>query len=249
MRLATRVAGEGSPVVVLHGLFGSARNLTGLSRALASAHRVVAMDLRNHGDSTHHPAMDYDLMAADVAETMDAEGIPSAGLCGHSMGGKVVMRLALTRPERVTRLVVADIAPVPNPPNFSAFTEAMLAVTPDMSRAAADAALAPVVTDAAVRGFLLHNFRPGQGWRIGLPEIAAALPRIEGWDMTEASFDGPTLFVTGERSDYVRPEHRPEIMRLFPMARFVTIKDAGHWLHAEQPAAFNGAVMAFLAAA
>jgi esterase len=247
VRLATRVAGEGSPVVVLHGLFGSARNLTGLARALAAGHHVVSMDLRNHGESGHDPAMDYDIMAADVLETMAAEGLPAAALCGHSMGGKVAMRLALMRPEQVSRLVVADIAPVPNPPNFSAFTQAMLAVTPDMSRAAADAALAPVVEDPAVRGFLLHNFRPGLGWRIGLDFIAAALPGIEGWEEIAASYAGPTLFVTGARSDYVKPQDRPVIMRLFPAARFVTIKDAGHWLHAEQPAAFNGAVSAFLA--
>jgi esterase len=248
MRLATRVAGEGSPVVVLHGLFGSARNLTGLARALAAEHRVVSMDLRNHGDSGHDAAMDYEIMAADVVETMAAEGIAAAALCGHSMGGKVAMRLALTRPERVSRLVVADIAPVPNPPNFSAFTQAMLAVTPELSRTAADAVLAPVVEDPAVRGFLLHNFRPGQGWRIGLEYIAAALPRIEGWDGIAASYAGPTLFVMGARSNYVKPEYRPAILQLFPAARFVTIKDAGHWLHAEQPAAFNGAVAAFLGA-
>ncbi len=247
MILASRDAGQGSPVLLLHGLFGSARNLGGVARALAAEHRVLSLDMRNHGDSPHHPAMDYDLMAADVAETMDAAGLASAAVVGHSMGGKVAMRLALTAPERVTRLVVADIAPVPNPPNFSAFTAAMLAVTPEMSRPQADAALAPVVTDAAVRSFLLHNFRPGQGWRIGLPEIAAALPLIEGWDDPEASYAGPVLFVTGARSDYVRPEHRPAILRLFPAARFVAIKDAGHWLHAEQPEAFNATVGAFLA--
>lgn len=246
MLLATRLLGEGSPVVVLHGLFGSARNLTGLSRALSADHRVLAMDLRNHGESAHDPAMDYAIMAADVAETMDAHGADQAAVIGHSMGGKVAMRLALTAPERVTRLVVADIAPVPNPPNFSAFTEAMLGVTPEMSRTEADTALATVVTDAAVRGFLLHNFRPGQGWRIGLPEIAARLTSIEGWVETSATYTGPTLFVTGARSDYVKPEYRPAILQLFPAVRFVAIKDAGHWLHAEQPAAFNATVAAFL---
>ena len=246
MILASRVAGEGSPVLLLHGLFGSARNLGGVARALSARHRVLALDMRNHGDSPHDPAMDYDLMAADVQETMDAAGLDTAAVLGHSMGGKVAMRLALAAPGRVSRLVVADIAPVPNPPNFSAFTAAMLAVTPDLSRPEADAVLAPVVTDAAVRSFLLHNFRPGEGWRIGLPEIAAALPRIEGWDAIAGQYGGPALFVTGARSDYVKPEHRPAITRLFPSARFVAIKDAGHWLHAEQPEAFNATVAAFL---
>ena len=247
MILATRIVGEGSPVVVLHGLFGSARNLTGLTRALAASHRVLAMDLRNHGGSGHDPAMDYEVMAADVAETMDEHGVPAAGVAGHSMGGKVAMQLALHKPERVARLVVADIAPVPYPSHFGGFTRAMLAVPPEASRAEADALLTPDVPDPAVRGFLLHNFRPGQGWRIGLEEIAASLPRVETWQDFVACFTGPALFVTGARSDYVLPKDRPVILRLFPAARFVTIKDAGHWLHAEQPAAFNATVTAFLA--
>ena len=248
MLLATRIVGEGSPVLVLHGLFGSARNLTGLTRALAASHLAIAMDLRNHGDSPHDPAMDYDTMAADVAETMAAHGIEAADIAGHSMGGKVAMRLALRDPARVRRLVVADIAPVAYPSHFGAFTRAMLAVPPGASRSEADALLAPDVSDPAIRGFLLHNFRPGTGWRIGLREIAAALPRVETWDATAGHFDGPTLFVTGARSDYVLPEHRAAILGLFPAARFVAIKDAGHWLHAEQPAAFNATVTSFLAA-
>ncbi len=235
-------------MVVLHGLFGSARNLTGLIRALAASNQVLAMDLRNHGESGHGPAMDYATMAADVVETMDAHGTPQAAVMGHSMGGKVAMHLALHAPARVGRLVVADIAPVPYPSHFGAFIRAMLAVPATATRPEADAQLAPDVPDPAVRGFLLHNFRPGQGWRIGLPEIAAALPRVENWVETGARYAGPATFIVGARSDYVLPEHRPLILRLFPSARFVTIADAGHWLHAEQPAAFNGAVMAFLAA-
>lgn len=247
MILTAHVAGEGSPVVVLHGLFGSARNLTNLSRALALKHRVLAMDLRNHGESGHDPAIDYDIMAADVTQTMDANGLGAACLVGHSMGGKVAMRLALQVPTRVTRLVVADIAPVPYPSHFGGFTQAMLRIPATASRPEADALLAPDVPDAAIRGFLLHNFRPGEGWRIGLHEIAAALPRIETWSGLDACYGGAVLFVTGARSDYVLPEYRPAILRLFPAARFVAIKEAGHWLHAERPAAFNATVTAFLA--
>ena len=233
-------------MVLLHGLFGSARNLTGAARALAASHRVVSMDLRNHGESGHDPAMDYDVMAADVAETMDAHGILRASVAGHSMGGKVAMRLALLDAERVSRLVVADIAPVPYPSHFGAFTRAMLAVPSTATRTEADALLAADVPDAAVRGFLLHNFRPGQGWRIGLREIAAALPHVETWANNPGRYAGPTLFVTGARSDYVLASYRPEILRLFPAAQFLAIADAGHWLHAEQPAAFNAALTSFL---
>ena len=249
MRLAVREAGAGEPVVLLHGLFGSARNLGGLARALAPAHRVVSMDMRNHGDSPHATGMGYDTMADDVAETMEAVGLASASVLGHSMGGKVAMRLALSAPERVRRLVVADIAPVNYPSHFGAFAAAMARIPADMARPAADAQLAVDVPDAAIRSFLLHNFRPGSGWRIGLAEIIASLPRIETWAAEAGHFGGPTLFVTGARSDYVLPEHRPAILGLFPAARFVSIKDAGHWLHAEQPAAFNATAAAFLAGA
>ncbi len=247
MRLAIRDAGQGSPVVLLHGLFGSARNLGGLARALAPAHRVVSMDLRNHGDSPHAAGMGYDTMAEDVADTMQAAGLERAAILGHSMGGKVAMRLALSAPQRVSRLVVADIAPVAYPSHFGGFARAMAAMPATLSRSAADAMLAPDVPDPAIRSFLLHNFRPGEGWRIGLAEIVAALPRIENWDALGERYDGPTLFVTGAQSDYVTPEHRPAILRLFPTAKFVAIEGAGHWLHAEQPAAFNAAVAAFLA--
>ena len=247
MQLALREAGQGSPVVLLHGLFGSARNLGGLARALAVTHRVLSMDLRNHGDSPHTPGMDYDTMAADVAETMDAAGLAEAAVLGHSMGGKVAMRLALSTPHRVRRLVVADIAPVAYPSHFGGYARAMASVPPHLSRTAADALLAPDVPDPAIRSFLLHNFRPGEGWRIGLPDIIDSLPRVETWDDAAGHYTGPTLFVTGARSDYVLPEYRPAILHLFPAARFVAIKDASHWLHAEQPAAFNATVAAFLA--
>jgi pimeloyl-ACP methyl ester carboxylesterase len=247
MRLAVHAAGEGPPVVLLHGLFGSARNLGGLQRALADQFRVVSLDLRNHGDSPHDPAMDYATMAADVTETLDAEGVLPAAILGHSMGGKVAMTLALQAPDSVRRLVVADIAPVTYPSHFGAYVAAMLPVPPEFSRAQADAALLDAIPDKAIRSFLLHNFRSGAGWRVGLAEIAASLPRIESWgDDGTQPYAGPALFVTGARSDYVQEKDRPAIRALFPTARFVAIRDAGHWLHAEQPAAFNATVAAFL---
>src|SRR6185437_9280962 len=131
---------------------------------------------------------------------------------------------------------------------FRAYAAAMRAIPPGTSRAAADAALAAAVPEAGIRAFLLQNFRPGASppWRIGLAEIAAGLPEIEDWRMT-GRFDGPTLFLAGARSDYIRPEHRPTIRALFPAARFVTLKDAGHWVHADNPEGFVGVVEAFMA--
>jgi esterase len=252
MILHSVTAGEGPPLAMLHGLFGSARNFGAVQRALAARHRVIALDLRNHGTSPHSAAMDYALMAADVIETLaQIDELPAAVL-GHSMGGKVAMRMALDRPDTVSALVVADIAPVPYPPHFRDYAEAMLAVPPGSTRVAADARLASAVPDPAIRGFLLQNLQPGATppWRIGLAEIAAELPAIGDWnDRVGETFPGPTLFIAGENSDYIRAEHRTVIRAQFPAARFVTLRGAGHWLHADKPSAFVAVVESFLAAA
>ena len=170
-----------------------------------------------------------------------------AAVIGHSMGGKVAMTLALQAPELVRCLVVADIAPISYPSHFGGYVAAMLQIPTEVTRVQADAVLREAVPDPAIRGFLLHNFRGGSGWRIGLSEIAAALPVIEAWPgAAPQPYPGPALFVTGARSDYVQEADRPVIRALFPATRFVAIRDAGHWLHAEQPAAFNATVAAFL---
>jgi pimeloyl-ACP methyl ester carboxylesterase len=244
--------GEGPPSVLLHGLFGTATNFATIQRRLAVGRRVLAFDLRNHGRSAHDTAMTYPLMASDVMDTLHAHGVEQAALAGHSMGGKVAMHAALRYPDRVTRLLVADIAPVAYRPRYRAISEAMLSLElrPDLTRAAADQWLEPAVPDPAVRGFLLSNLRFGAApaWRIGLPEIAAALPEIEGWSAAGA-YEGPTLVLKGENSDYVLPEHRALFRVLFPKARFASLRNAGHWLHADQPEAFIATLNAFLPAA
>jgi len=255
-------AGSGPPVVLLHGLFGASSNFGAVQRALAATHRVAAFDLRNHGASPHGPAMSYDDMASDVMDTMAARGMDAAAVLGHSMGGKVAMRMALHAPGRVSRLVVADIAPVTYQHNNRTVADALLALPLDanLTRPQADALLAPAVPDPGIRGFLLQNLRPGANpsWRIGLPEIAAALPGIEGWDPPTPgnnaptylglTYPGPVLVVRGEHSDFVLPEHRPAFRALFPTVRFITLRNAGHWLHADAPAAFIQTVQGFLAA-
>ena len=252
MILHTVDVGEGPPTVLLHGLFGTAVNFANIQRRLSSCRRVLAMDLRNHGRSGHDPAMTYALMADDVFETMRAHGLERAALVGHSMGGKVAMTAALQRPGNIDRLLVADIAPVAYPPRNSVIMDAMQGVPlgPDLTRSAADALLQPTVDDLMVRQFLLSNLRFGAepAWRIGLAEIAAALPAIEGWDQA-GRYDGPTLVLRGERSDYIRPEHRALFRSLFPAARFASLRDAGHWLHVDAPDAFVETVAAFLPAA
>ncbi len=243
--------GEGPPVVVLHGLFGQARNFGAVQRRIAAGRRVIALDLRNHGASPHAAGMSYAAMAADVVETLGAMGALPCAVIGHSMGGKVAMAAALTRPAAVARLMVADIAPAPSPPRFAPIIAAMrgMALREGMTRADADAALAGAVPEAGMRGFLLQNMRFGgmPAWKVGLGEIEAGLGDILGWPEFGAVYEGPALFLGGARSDYIAPEHRPAIRALFPQARLAVLRDAGHWLHADNPEGFIGVVEAFLA--
>jgi pimeloyl-ACP methyl ester carboxylesterase len=252
MRLAVTEQGAGPAVVLLHGLFGAGQNFGSVQKALAAdGFRVLALDLRNHGGSPHAPEVGYAAMAADVAETLQAEAAWPASVIGHSMGGKTAMALALARPEGVARLLVADIAPVAyTAPQFTAYLHAMRALDlrPGMTRRQADAALVPAVAAAPLRGFLLQNLSFDQDpprWRIGLEEIAAGLGEIGGWPDLAGHYDGPTLVLAGNASDYVKPEHWPVFQRLFPAAQLETMA-AGHWLHAENPQAFLDAVRRFL---
>jgi esterase len=243
-------AGEGPPVVLLHGLFGAARNFGSIQRALARQFRVIALDMRNHGDSPHGPDMRYPTQAVDARETLGALGIEQAAVVGHSMGGKAAMAMALQWPAEIGRLLVADIAPVVYEHGNNAIAAAMAAIplTGSLTRQQADAALADAVPRPDIRAFLLQNLRFGADphWRIGLDEMAGAIPDLEGWVELPGTYPGPCLFVTGANSDYVRHDHRPAIRSMFPAARFVAIKNAGHWVHADNPAGFLSVVEAFL---
>jgi esterase len=243
MILNTIEAGSGPPIALLHGLFGRAQNLASIARALSATNRVLSLDIRNHGASRHEPAMDYPTLAADVLETLAAHNALPITLLGHSMGGKTAMAAALAAPSAITRLIVADIAPVPYTHTNRDIAVALLSVplNPTLTRATADAMLARSIHDPAVRAFLLQNLilSPTPTWRIALPEIAAAMPLLEGWPNFTTTYPGPTFFIRGEHSDYVLPEHTPFIKSLFPTAEITTLPNAGHWLHADQPLAFN----------
>ncbi len=244
-------AGAGRPVVFLHGLFGMARNFGSAQRALEQRFRVLALDIRNHGASPHQAGMAYPDLAVDVRETLLAHGIEHAAVVGHSMGGKTAMALALQWPEMVARLLVSDIAPVAYVHGNDQIATAMQAIPlrPDLTRQEADRMLRDAVPAPEVRAFLLQNLRFGAepAWRIGLAEIAAAVPDLEGWVDLPDTYPGPSLFVTGANSRYVEAEHRPVIKALFPAARFVAVKNAGHWVHADNPAGFQSVLEAFLA--
>jgi pimeloyl-ACP methyl ester carboxylesterase len=246
--LARQDFGEGvagTPLVIAHGLFGSGRNWGVIARRLSDTRPVVTVDMRNHGASPWTESHGYADLAGDLAELVPG----AADLLGHSMGGKAVMQLALTAPDRVRKLVVADIAPVAYGHSQQRMIDAMRAV--DLAsvekRSDADAQLAAHVDDPGVRAFLLQSLDvPGKAWRLNLATLETEMDRIVGWPGTPGRFDGPALFLSGANSDYVRPEHRDAISAQFPKARFARIPGAGHWLHAEKPREFEAAVRAFL---
>ncbi len=253
LELFSREAGEGPVLLLMHGLFGSSRNWVGVQKHLAEHYRVVSLDLRNHGSSPWADRMDYDEMALDVAGFIDALGSQPVALLGHSMGGKVAMTVALRYPTLVSRLIVADIAPVAYQPHFSDYIRAMQAL--DLAsvgrRADADHALAASIETPGVRAFLLQNLVQVNGrwsWRINLPVLARALPALGAFPVGEQAvqWTGRTRFIRGANSNYVLDGHRDSINRYFPGAELVTIDQAGHWLHAEQPARFVSSVIEFL---
>src|SRR5256885_529009 len=214
--LAAVEYGEGPPLAILHGLFGSGRNWTSIAQRLAKQHRVVTLDLRNHGASPWADTMDYEEMAADVRATLHARGYHRYALLGHSMGGKVAMVAALQHGAEVERLVVVDIAPVNYPPHHLALVQAMreLDLAGIERRSEADARLAGSIRNPAERAFLVQNllFEDGRArWRLNLAAIEQAMPKLgEFPDLPPtAIYNGSALFVAGGQSDYLRPEHAP----------------------------------------
>ncbi|MEM6678322.1 MAG: alpha/beta fold hydrolase [Pseudomonadota bacterium] len=242
------------PLVIAHGLFGQARNFASLAKRFAAGRRVLTVDMRNHGEAPHAEPMDYPAMAADLASVIAGEAGGRAVLLGHSMGGKAAMTLALSYPDCLAALIVADIAPVAYEHyEHGSILGALRAA--DLSgvtrRSEADPILAPDIPDPGIRAFILQNLavdREGARWRPGLAEIEAGMPAILGFpeDFLEPAFEGPTLFLHGAASHYVLPEHHPRIRALFPDAEIEALPGAGHWLHAEKPDAFHAAVTRFL---
>lgn len=238
------------PLLIVHGLYGSGRNWGVIARRLAEARDVVAVDMRNHGASPRHASHSYPEMAADLAKVIEGLG-GQADVLGHSMGGKASMVLALTRPELVRKLVVADIAPVAYDHDQSHHIRAMRALdlTDLTSRGEADRRLSALIDDPALRAFFLQSLdlkaQPPH-WRLNLDVLEAEMAKIVGWPDMPGQFDGPTLFLTGALSHYVKPEYRPTILAMFPKARFAKLPGAGHWMHADRPREFEEAIRVFL---
>ncbi len=243
--------GTGPVVVVLHGLFGSSTNWRACVRQLAEDHRVIAVDLRNHGRSPHVNNMSYPGMVADLISLLDKLELDAAAVIGHSMGGKAAMLWSLTYPQRVSRLVVVDIAPVPYRHDHLGFIQAMLNLNLDTlkSRADADRRLAGDVPDVGTRLFLLQNLvseRDRFRWRLNLKALRRHMDDIMGFpDPGDRSYPGPALFIAGEQSDYIAPGHHSLIANWFPEARHVSIPGAGHWVHADAPQLLVDAIRDF----
>lgn len=244
--------GPGAPLVIAHGLYGSSRNWAGLAKRYAAGRPVFAVDMRNHGDSPWSDEVGYEAMASDLAAFIDRHADGRADLIGHSMGGKAAMMLALKAAHRLRSLIVADIAPVAYDHSHLGYLKAMRGV--DLSavarRADADAALAPLIPEAPLRGFILQNLvlgGDGPRWRLNIAAIERSLSALMGFPAPDgAKFEGPTLFLRGGASDYVAPTSETVIRDLFPAARIETLPGAAHWLHAEQPDQFLAATTAFL---
>ncbi|WP_172292569.1 alpha/beta fold hydrolase [Pseudoruegeria sp. HB172150] len=249
--LNTIVTGEPTAkpaVLIVHGLFGSARNWGVISKRLSDRGQVLAVDMRNHGQSPWHDTNSYDDMAGDLAEVIEHHGAPM-DVVGHSMGGKAAMVLALTRPDLIRRLTVADIAPTAYDHDQRPLIVAMRGVdlTSVETRSDADAQLKDSVPEDGTRAFLLQSLdRKEHRWRLNLDVLDREMDGITGFPDIDASTDTPTLFLSGAESHYVRPEHRDRIKALFPQARFAKIPGAGHWLHADKPREFEAALRTWL---
>ncbi len=254
MKLHTRMqtaqqSHTASPIVLVHGLFGSLDNLGVLARELVTDFDIVQVDMRNHGLSPRSDEMNYPAMAQDLLDTLDELSIDKATLIGHSMGGKAVMAATRIAPERIDKLVAIDIAPVDykvrrHDEIFAAINAVTEAGT--TTRLEAAALMRQHIPEDGIIQFLLKSFAAGE-WRFNVPALWDQYPHIVGWD-TVPAWDHPALFIRGGNSPYVDESHRDALLAQFPQARAHVIAGAGHWVHAEKPQAVVRAIRRYLEA-
>ncbi|MEM6628072.1 MAG: alpha/beta fold hydrolase [Bacteroidota bacterium] len=252
MQLHFKSLGQGPPLIILHGLFGSLDNWMTHARTLASDFTVFLVDQRNHGKSPHSEAWNYQLMAEDLYELMDREAIFSSHILGHSMGGKTAIQFAMLYPERIDKLVIADIGVKAYVPHHVQIIKAMNSVDLSQvsSRKEVDEQLAISIEDIGIRQFLLkglgRNDAKEFAWKFNLKVLTANYPEVlKQIDLLDP-FDNPTFFIHGGRSNYILPKDIAGIQSFFPSVEFYEIPEAGHWLHAEAPEVFITKVREFL---
>jgi pimeloyl-ACP methyl ester carboxylesterase len=266
MDLFYRKLGSGDPVVILHGLYGSADNWHSIARELASTYSVYLVDQRNHGNSPHHPEHDYNLLSNDLNEFIVKQHLNKPIIIGHSMGGKTALAYGLKYPDRVNKMIVVDISPLgydnahdpPGSISHERIIRALMSIDPDLiiSREDADNKLKQTIVSATVRQFLLKNLKRTPGgnfrWTLNLSALAENMPAIYASVIPEKNIDPddfshfPLLFLKGALSGYIGQKDEEAIRHYFPWAEFIVISGAGHWVHAEQPGAFLKAVHNFL---
>lgn len=254
MKLHSTVVGDGPPLVLIHGLFGSQENLGALARNLKQSFCVYSLDLPNHGRSSHGDKVDLKTMKEAVCSWMDDARLASAAIVGHSLGGKVAMEIALNEPTRAETLVVMDIAPVAYDPHHNSIFAALEAL--DLAtytrRNEIDLTLSQAIPETAVRSFLLKNLARaesgGYQWRMNLNALSRDYPQLIR-ENTEAVYDGATLFLKGGTSDYLKSEHQTAVVSRFPAAEFKVVAGTGHWLHAEKPELVASLIKKFVLAA
>lgn len=251
MKLNYKEIGEGKPLIILHGLFGSSDNWISIARKLGEKRKVYVIDQRNHGDSPHSDEFSYDAMAADLKEFIDDHSISNFDLIGHSLGGKTAMFFASIHPSLVNKLIVVDIAPKQYPVHHDTIIEGLKSI--DLytlkSRNEADKALSEYVPLLGVRQFLLKNLKrtsEGFGWKINIDVIQKEIAEVGKALATGSSFNKPTLFIRGGMSNYILEDDMEQILSHFANAKLTTVKGASHWVHAEKPDVFLDEVSTFL---
>ena len=254
MRLHSHIQGEGNPLIILHGFLGSLDNWQVMSKRLARTRKIYSLDLRNHGRSPHGQAMNYAVMAKDVHEFIVEHGLKAPSVLGHSMGGKVGMQLAAHHPDEVEKLVVVDIAPKAYPPVHRPMLSAMRAIDLNIhsSFSDVDGALTGLIPEPAVRQFMMKNLtRDPEGkfhWRLGLDEIIKNYDELTKPVVADKQFTKSACFIRAGRSDFIQDSDLAEIREVFPLAEFITISNAGHWIHIDAADEFQTIVTNFLAA-
>ena len=252
MDLNYKKLGKGQPLIILHGLFGSLDNWMTLAKVWSDHYEVWLVDQRNHGQSPHSESFSYVLMANDLKDFIEAHSIKNPIVLGHSMGGKTAMELAVSYPHILQKLIVVDIAPVKYQVHHYNIISALESVDlkTTKSRRDAEEILSLSIKEAGVRQFLLKNLfwkeKDQLAWRFNLEVIKKQIIPISEWDVSKGVFEGKTLFVKGENSDYILPHYGQAISVKFPFYELEVIAGAGHWVHAEKKEVFFELVSSFM---
>lgn len=251
-KLFFRKEGSGTPLIILHGVFGSSDNWLTVGKVLSEQHTVYMLDLPNHGQSYHTDTLDYPSMAEAVSEWMKQENISEANIIGHSMGGKVAMQLAAQFPEKIIQLIVVDIGPKYYPPHHQEILKGLLSLklSEIKTRNEADERLSEYVRERGIRQFLLKNLsrskEKGFEWQINLPLINEKITEV-GKALDESLiYKNHCIFIRGANSTYIKEEDLPKIEKQFPSYHLATIQNAGHWVHAENPTDFVKEVLTYI---